>query len=223
MNLSFEVNDFFALIRSFYNSRVDFPEYNRLSFVLLGVACPYPLVQDYKKTPFNIGKAIQLEPFQIHEVEPLARGLINKCSRPQVVLKEILVWTGGQPFLTQKICHLLLNSPQKIPQGQEANWVDTIVKSKVIENWEYQDEPQHFRTIRNRLTNNEVSVRQMLKIYQKILNDKKVPAGNNPETEQLILSGLVLRKQGKLRIYNTLYRAIFNQEWIEKTLAQISS
>ena len=222
LNLNFDVNDFFALIRSFYNNRVDFPEYNRLCFVLLGVACPYPLTKDYKKTPFNIGKAIELEPFQIHEVEPLARGLIDKCSRPQVLLKEVLTWTGGQPFLTQKICHLLLNSPQKIAKGEEAHWVDVIVKSRVIENWEYQDEPQHFRTIRNRLTNNEVSVRQMLKIYQDILNGKKIPANNEPETEQLILSGLVLRKQGVLKIYNTLYPSIFNQEWIEKTLSQIA-
>jgi hypothetical protein len=38
--------DFFAFIRACYNQRVDNPEYNRLTFCLLGVATPSDLIGD---------------------------------------------------------------------------------------------------------------------------------------------------------------------------------
>lgn len=40
LSLKFPVDDFFALIRAFFNQRVDNPEYQRINFVLLGVATP---------------------------------------------------------------------------------------------------------------------------------------------------------------------------------------
>ncbi|MGL4503432.1 MAG: AAA-like domain-containing protein, partial [Planktothrix sp.] len=64
ISLKFPIEDFFALIRSFYNKRADNPEYNRLTFALFGVATPADLIQDKNRTPFNIGKAIHLTGFQ---------------------------------------------------------------------------------------------------------------------------------------------------------------
>ena len=52
LSLKFPVDDFFALIRAFFNQRVDNPEYQRITFVLLGVATPSELIQDKKRTPF---------------------------------------------------------------------------------------------------------------------------------------------------------------------------
>ncbi|BAY45607.1 TPR repeat-containing protein [Scytonema sp. HK-05] len=99
LSLKFPTDDFFAFIRSCYNQRVDNPEFNRLTFCLLGVASPSNLIEDKQRTPFNIGKAISLKGFQLHEVEPLQIGLEGKFSKPQAVMREILEWTGGQPFL----------------------------------------------------------------------------------------------------------------------------
>jgi PAS domain S-box-containing protein len=108
--LKFPVNDFFALIRFCYNQRSINSKYQRLTFALFGVATPSDLITDYQRTPFNIGQAIQLNGFQLHEAQPLLQGLTEKVSNPQVILNEILVWTGGQPFLTQKICKLIRSS-----------------------------------------------------------------------------------------------------------------
>ena len=71
LGLKFPVNDFFALIRSCYNQRSINPEYQRLTFALFGVATPSDLITDHKRTPFNIGQAIQLNGFQVHEAQPL--------------------------------------------------------------------------------------------------------------------------------------------------------
>ena len=96
-------------------------------------------------------------------------------SHPEKVLKEILAWTNGQPFLTQKLCNLVTiaaNSMAEdlyIPPGTEAFWVDSLVKSKVIKHWESQDEPEHLRTIRDRILHNQQKAGRFLGIYQQIL------------------------------------------------------
>ena len=111
-------DDFFAFIRSCYNQRVDNPEYKRLTFCLLGVATPSDLIADKNlSTPFNIGRAIELTGFQLQEAMPLAQGLAAKISNPPTVLSEVLAWTGGQPFLTQKVCKLVLTDEGLIPAG----------------------------------------------------------------------------------------------------------
>ncbi|MHC5863591.1 AAA-like domain-containing protein, partial [Nostoc sp.] len=82
------------------------------------------------RTPFNIGKAISLKGFQLHEAEPLEKGLRKKFSHPQAVMQEILQWTGGQPFLTQKLCQFMVEeSEQDNPRS-----VEQVVRSRIIEN-----------------------------------------------------------------------------------------
>ncbi|HLO83512.1 MAG TPA: AAA-like domain-containing protein, partial [Nostocaceae cyanobacterium] len=111
LGLKFSTDEFFALIRHCYENRAMKPAYRRLAFALLGVASPSDLIRDkHYSTPFNIGKAIELQGFQIADSEPLLTGLMNEISNPKTVLKEVLYWTGGQPFLTQKLCWLIVNS-----------------------------------------------------------------------------------------------------------------
>jgi hypothetical protein len=69
----------------------------------LGVATPPDLIADKNRTPFNIGRAIELEGFDLHEAMPLMGGLKEIASQPEALLAEILRWTGGQPFLTQDL------------------------------------------------------------------------------------------------------------------------
>jgi len=222
--------DFFAFIRACYNQRVDNPEYNRLTFCLLGVATPSDLITDKNvSTPFNIGRAIELTGFQLHEATPLAQGLAGKTSNPQVVLREVLAWTGGQPFLTQKVCKLVLSAEEMIPDGNEAVWVEHLVRSRLIENWETQDEPEHLRTIRDRIIWSDHK-EQLLRLYQQILQtsltppyqggDGGVKANDKPEHMEVRLSGLVVKQQGKLRIYNRIYETVFNQSWVDEALAE---
>ena len=208
LGLNFPVNDFFALIRSCYNQRSINPEYRRLTFVFLGVATPNDLISDYQRTPFNIGQAIQLEGFKEHEAQPLLRGLTNKTNNPQALLREILAWTNGQPFLTQKLCQLIRNAPSSIPSNQEQEWIANLVQTRIIDNWESQDEPEHLRTIRDRLHNSKQSA-QLLELYRQIIDREEVPSTNSPQEKELLLSGLVVKQQGTLRVQNRIYKSIF--------------
>ncbi|MBD2206025.1 AAA-like domain-containing protein [Calothrix sp. FACHB-1219] len=220
LSLNFPTDDFFAMIRACYNKRVDNPEYNRLTFCLLGVASPSNLIKDKQRTPFNIGQAISLTGFQLHEVEPLAKGMSGRFSHPQAVMKEILYWTGGQPFLTQKLCQLMMEESLQ----NNSRTVEQVVKSRIIENWESQDEPEHLRTIQARILRDEQRAGYLLELYQQMrLRDEKseIKADDTLEQSELQLSGLVFRQQNNLRVYNRIYQEVFNRDWIDNQLKNL--
>ncbi len=218
LSLEFSVSDFFALIRDCYNRRADKPAYRKLTFALLGVATPADLIPDKRHTPFNIGRAIELKGFQLKEAQPLIQGLAEKVENPQAVLQAVLEWTGGQPFLTQKLCQFIAKSPIMIPKGQETHWVNRMVQLHILDNWESQDEPEHLRTIRDRLLLDEQRTVQLLSIYQQIIQQGEIPANDSPRQMELRLSGLVVERGGKLKVRNRIYAAIFDQKWIDAAL-----
>ncbi|MEA5553438.1 AAA family ATPase [Anabaena cylindrica UHCC 0172] len=214
LGLEFSVNDFFTLVRSCYNQRGINPEYKRLCFVLLGVATPSDLITDYRRTPFNIGQAIQLQGFQLHEAQPLLHGFSDKVSNPQAVLREVLFWTNGQPFLTQKICQMVRNSSSSISEKSEKAWVENLIRTSIIDDWEAQDEPEHLRTIRDRILKGEQPATSMLELYRQVLEHGKVKAADSPIERELILSGLLVKEESYLKIHNRIYEVVFDNSWI---------
>ncbi|MGM3305049.1 AAA family ATPase [Anabaena sp. WFMT] len=214
LGLEFSVNDFFTLVRSCYNQRGINPEYKRLCFVLLGVATPSDLITDYRRTPFNIGQAIQLQGFQLHEAQPLLHGFSDKVSNPQAVLREVLFWTNGQPFLTQKICQMVRNSSSSISEKSEKAWVENLIHTSIIDDWEAQDEPEHLRTIRDRILKGEQPATSMLELYRQVLENGKMKAADSLEERELILSGLLVKEESYLKIHNRIYEVVFNTTWI---------
>lgn len=217
-SLNFSADDFFTFIRSCYERRSVNYEYKRLDFCLLGIASPNDLITDKNLTALNIGKAIYLKPFQPgKEVEPLKKGLQGRYPDPDEVIEEILYWTGGQPFLTQKLCHFMAVESQK----ENPRTVKQVVRDRIIENWESQDEPPHLQTIRNRILKNEQLAPYLVELYRQILQEDEIIAVNKPEQNELQISGLVVRQQNKLRVYNPIYQKIFDSNWIETQLCNL--
>jgi WD40 repeat protein len=212
-------DDFFRFLRCCYNKRAENSDYKRLSFCLLGVATPADLIEDATGTPFNIGKAIALSGLSFQEAKlSLTWGLEEKVDNPETVLKEVLEWTGGQPFLTQKLCDLIVeNAASRKPNLEE------LVNTYIIKNWESQDEPQHLRTIRDRLLKNSQRAGRLLGIYEQILlsellSKKGIPTDGSREQIDLQLSGLVVKKDGFLKVYNEIYRRVFHRNWVKEQL-----
>ena len=268
LSLQFPLDDLFALIRSCYNKRAEKPIYHRLTFVLLGVATPADLIADKSRTPFNIGRAIQLQGFQFSEALPLLPGLSQITHNPEALLHQILHWAGGQPFLTQKLCHLIvqnsaefsLNTQHSAPRTQ--HFLDRLIHTHIITNWEAQDEPEHLKTIRDRLLHDEQRAGRLLGLYQQILRSKRdtavpedgkaentnsttyflssplaastsprssipdslppgIAANNSRDQVELILSGLVEKHEGLLRVKNPIYQAVFNPDWVTRQLSYL--
>ena len=215
-------HDFFAFIRECYNRRAEKPAYERLTFALLGVTTPSDLMQDKQRTPFNVGRPIELMGFQLQEAQPLAQGLATKSSRPEALMQAVLDWTGGQPFLTQKVCRLILQAEDEAPAGQESAWIEALVQAKVIQNWEAQDTPEHLKTIRDRLLlTGEQRSGLLLGLYQQIAQQGEIPANDSPEQLELRLTGLVVKRDERLRVYNRIYQQVFDRNWVETELAKL--
>lgn len=220
LGLEYCLDDFFALIRYFYNQRAIKPELKRLTFALLGVATPLDLIQDGTKTPFNIGIEIELQGFQLIEVQPLVEGLQKKADDNQAVMKEILRWTGGQPFLTQKLCQLVSQIDSRISTGNESQQIEEVVRAKIVNNWKFQEDPPHLRTIKDRIIKDEKYQINLLETYRQILDKDEIQADKiEPEIIlRLRLSGLVVQQIGKVKVYNEIYKTVFNSEWIDSQL-----
>lgn len=214
LGLPFRVDDFFGLIRHCYEQRTLEPDYSRLTFVLLGVATPGMLLQGRSTTPFNIGRSIELEGFQWVEAMPLLKGLEHHADHKNL-LRQILDWSGGQPFLTQKLCGLVAQAPPDIS-------VETLVQNQIIDNWESHDHPEHLRTISDRILFNPDRLEPLLKLYQRLLLSPRgqIPLDASPEQRELLLSGLLKQQQGSLAVKNPIYEAVFDLEWIDRHLPQ---
>lgn len=215
INLEFETDDFFVLLRSCFNKRADDNRYRRLTFALFGVATPSQLIRDKTRTPFNIGQAIELRGFQLHEAQPLLHGIGDQVSNPQSLLREVLGWTNGQPFLTQKICKLIRDQKLEVPNNRESTTVEHLVESRVIRNWELNDEPEHLRTIRDRILQSPYSSQSLLQLYEQIWHGESIQVVSSPEHKELLLSGLVIQEDVNLRVHNRIYQRIFDRGWVE--------
>jgi len=215
-----DTDHFFALIRSFYNARLQNPDYNRLSFVPVGVVAPNDLIRNPQTTPFNVGTAIKLYGFTESEAQAvLADGLTHYADDANVVLCEILSWTGGQPFLTQKLCQLVLDAESRIAAGSESAAVAELVRSSIIDRWELQDNPVHLIDIRTRILEspNKRTV-HLLSLYRDMLGGGSAPLDDTPEQLELRLTGLATERDGRLQVFNRIYSTIFDEAWATSQL-----
>ena len=153
------------------------------------------------------------------EAQPLAGGLVEICQNPDRVLEEILDWTAGKPFLTQKICQAIAEQEEFIAAGDEAARVEGLVQEKIIKNWESQDVPEHLKIIRDRLLIDDGYKNRRLGIYQTILQKNYVSSDETVEQRQLRLSGAIVEREGRLEIANPIYQTIFDLNWVETELA----
>jgi|GEM_PF-5893551 len=222
LSLNFPIDKFFSVIRACYNKRANYPDYQKLIFCLIGVVTPDDLIQNSWRSPFNIGEAIELTYFTFIEAKNLAKGLENKVKNPDQLLEIILKYTGGQPFLTQRICNLVLESNENInKEKNKEKFIKNLIDLQVIANWKYDDPQSHFLTIEQRLLKSK-NARILLRLYYQILQNKKVKfIKNNLPLNELLLTGLVKKEDNLLKIINPIYQKIFNLQWVEKELIKI--
>ena len=223
LSLKFSPDDFFTMLRGLFNRRADDARYRRLSVVVLGVATPNDLVRDPSRTAFNLGRSIHLDCFKTPECAPLLAGLASKSEDPQAILHAVLSWTGGQPFLTQRICQLLRELPTQPRPGQEDRWVGQTVRSQVIERWEQRDEPVHLRPIEERLVGSP-RVQELLARYSEVLQHSgELTALGDALENELLLTGLILRVGDTLHVGCRVYREVFDTQWIAATATKTTT
>ncbi len=210
-SLPFSADEFFAAIRGLYNERSERAELNRLTFCLLGVATPSDLIQDTRTTPFNIGQRIDLTDFTTEEAKVLLPGLNRAGPAAPGLLQRILHWTGGHPYLTQRLCQAAAQDDRVMtPNGIDRICDDLFLSAKA------RDRDDNLLFVRDRMLRGALNPVELLTVYASIRTGKLVeddPA--NPLLNQLRLAGVVRSESGYLHVRNRIYERVFDQKWVE--------
>lgn len=201
-------DDFFAALRAIYNARSTIVDFKRLSFVLIGVATPSDLISSSERTPFNIGKRVELSDFTREEAKPLVSEFGEKAEQ---VLEWVLKWTSGHPYLTQRLCAHLAKSRGLFTEDR----VDIVVDELFIGEGGWHDNNLQF--VRDMLTRRAPSVQNVIKVYKKIRSGKQIADDEHSTIKShLKLSGVIRSKNGVLIVRNKIYETIFNINWIKE-------
>ena len=153
----------------------------------------------------------------------IVQQLKVKSHNYKILLAEVLKWAGRHPSLLRKLCQLIVDAPDSPEPGDEAVWLEEIIYHQLINQWENVPELGHLREICDRLTRRKQHNVRLLTVYQQLLQDGEIIADNSSEQSELQLLGLAVEQQGKLRIQNRIYQAIFDQVWVENVLKSLQS
>jgi WD40 repeat protein len=210
-SLPFSTDELFAAIRACYNARVQDDAYQRLTFCLLGVATPTDLIRNPRLTPFNIGTRIELRDFTPAEAEPLRAGLGRDIEVSQVLMQRILYWTGGHPYLTQRLCQAVAAEPAAL----NVRDVDRLCRNLFLTAaGPVRDD--NLLYLQQRLLPTEARERiSLLTLYSQIHSGRRIVHTETiPGIDQLKLSGAVRIENGVLRARNRIYAHVFDRNWI---------
>ncbi len=208
--LTFKTDEFFIAIRALYNRRALEPGLERLTFCLLGVATPSDLIQDAQLTPFNIGKRIELTDFSLEEAAVLKWGMSGEELLSDMLLKRVLYWTGGHPYLTQCLCQAI----SKNPSHQTTEAVDELCDGMFLSGGA-REKDINLQFVRDRLLKSAGDIAAILELYRQVLSGHRVA---DSEADQRIsvlrLSGVARVIDRHLAVRNRIYARVFNREWI---------
>lgn len=208
-SLGFSTDELFAGIRECYNRRTLDPVYSRMTFCLLGVASPSDLISDSRMSPFNIGRRIELRDFTPGEAAPLTAGLRRAGREGTRLLERVLYWTGGHPYMTQRLCQAVAES-----EAEDAPAVDRICRSLFLTR-AARESDDNLTFVRNRLLHSEADLPSLLDLYRRVRAGRRVPDDDtNPLASVLKLSGAARVEGGRLRVRNRIYAHVFDAEWV---------
>lgn len=195
----------FAQIRSVYFDRVNFSEFNRLTYILSGVAEPSDIIKDSSISPFNIGQKIFLGDFSYDEY----KGFLKKSgiTLNADVQDQIFSWTNGNPRLTWEVCScvedVLLDKGNVSVQD-----IDEIINIQYLTNY---DKPpiDHIRTL--------VSKDNRLRDGVIALKYGKAESLSDDIKSKLYLAGILDSnyEEGEIRIKNRVIDLALDDSWLE--------
>ncbi len=207
-------DDLFTALRTMNNERGFEAAYQRLTFCLLGVATPNELIKDRRTTPYNVGQTLELRDFDAErdDLTALALALNPDLETGRALLARVLHWTGGHPYLTNRLCHDL--AAAGVQSTDEVNHhVDDVFRTL-----ERVGGDVHFQQILRFVEERFTKELDSLDLYARILKGARERDQPSLAHTELKLSGLVKRdNEGCLIVRNPIYARLFDQAWVKST------
>ena len=160
---------------------------------------------------------------QIHEgflqIKRKLLNIDNLKDYSETTLDRVLLWTGGQSFLTRKLFQILADCPDRLNRGIE---IDDLVRTKLLDDWKNNEIGSHLQTIEARLLNNQhCHSGSLLRLYKRVLIET-VPLDYSEEQQELLNMGLVVRQEDNLAVANRIYQSVFDLNWVNKILSEVA-
>jgi tetratricopeptide (TPR) repeat protein len=195
-------------IRSMYFARANFSIYERLTYVLSGVAEPTDLIKDKNISPFNIGEKIYLNDFSALETSTLLEKAGLRFSKD--VEEAVYSWIRGNPRMTWDV-YSALEDEFLASENVTAETVETVIQKLYLTR--YDRAPlDHIRA----LAENDVDVRAALiaLLYGKggTLDDRA--------KSKLYLAGITTASVSKApHIKNRVIEFALSEDWLAQVEA----
>ena len=194
----------FAQVRSVYFERVNYSEFERLSYILSGVAEPSDIIKDKSISPFNIGQKILLGDFSLEEFKTLISK--TELNLTEKIINRIFYWASGNPRLSWEICSKV---EDKIIENVniDCEVIDEIVNSLYTTNF---DRPpvDHIRS----LIQSDTELREaVLSIYYQRIDDL-----SDKLKSRLYLAGILSSdyESGHIKIKNRIIEESLDMSWL---------
>jgi hypothetical protein len=92
-------SDFFGMLRNWHNNRSYNADWDRFTLMMAISTEPYMLIENLDQSPFNVGRVVMPEDFNVTQIKHLANEYRSRLSDAD--LERLHSFVGGHPFLTQ--------------------------------------------------------------------------------------------------------------------------
>ena len=208
--------ELFKVIRGCFDARAGEPEYGRLSFALLGTALPAGPAERASEAVTEISTRIELHDFSFEQARPLAEGLGLAPGDAERALYRVLYWTGGHPYLTQRLCQAVARNAAHMDSDAA---VDALVRTRFLGRNVVRTEASMSRVL-DSLDRAGKLARPALRLYRRIHRGWRVRhEPDNPKHQLLRVCGLVtVTAKRRLAVRNRIYAEAFSRRWAREAL-----
>jgi tetratricopeptide (TPR) repeat protein len=137
------------------------------------------------------------------------------------ILSRIFYWTGGHPYLTQKLCLALTEASHEDWADIQADQIVDRLVERLFLSEAGQDDIDLLRMRENIFTNPRR--RRLVALYRQVYEGQTIREDEqSPDQDQLKLIGLVHTEKGLLKVRNLIYRQVFNLNWLKTNMPSVN-
>jgi len=191
-------------------------EFGRLGFVLSGECDTRDVAPNPELAPFRMMRSVTLGGFSRESLQPFEAELNRDAQTAGRAMDRIHYWTGGQPYLMQKVARRLATER---PIESVEEHVDRIVRQQFGARSAVRNEP-HLAHIDRRIVGDRKNYEASLTTYGRLRKGLKVAYDADSRAQRmLIVTGLVVaQSNGTLVIANRIYELAFTTRWANDNL-----